>query len=89
MIASRMNELTLPFTVAMHLDVGKSVRVHDIELSNKKRLKFSAILRVTLFLHIILRMKQLEIDQTLFLFSLHPDSQLQPDVRSLTNYVVE
>lgn len=84
-----MNEPILPLTVATHFDVGKSVRVHDTDLSKKKILKFSAISRVTLFLHVLLHMKQLEVDQTLFLLFLHPNSQLQPDVRSLTNYVVE
>lgn len=31
-IASGMNEPSLPLTVAMHLDVRKSVRVHNIDL---------------------------------------------------------
>lgn len=88
-IASGMNEPILPLTVATHFDVGKSVRVHDTDLSKKKISKFSAISRVTLFLQVLLHMKQLEVDQTLVLLFLHPNSQLQPDVGSLINYVVE
>lgn len=32
-----MNEPILPSTVAMHLDVGKSVRVHNIDVAVYKQ----------------------------------------------------